>query len=382
MPSENENNTNPLESALAGLKDEVGASQEVAPQEEQSPEVAPVETENAEVETPSQDTTEVDEDFKEEETESPTDDKSEETSKESPSDEDKEWWEDEANPSAETDENGNEVIAPVDENLQEIGKALGMETFGDKGLVMEEIGKIVQERENYSKEIEALKAQDPFASKEMREANELAKNGGNYKEYLNISSIDYNSFTDTEILAEVWLRPQLGDDEAIENHLNSMSDSEKKLKGNEIRSSLISDQQNQKSALKREANEKKQHIDNGIKEMLKTTTEMYGVKMTPKMRQDTFKSLTSDKGFIKDTFFNKDGSFNFKAMSELAFLRDNIKTIVSTNVSKARGQGVASVFNEASNANLGTNKGGKQQASAKPKSSLGSAMDALRNGEY
>ena len=270
-------------------------------------------------------------------------------------------------------------------DLYSNGKELGFPHYNVqwkrvKDLVIEEVGKVIQERETLSKEVESLKAQDPFASKEMREANELAKNGGDWKEHLNIASIDYESFSNEDILTEAWLRPQLGDDEKIENHLNSMTPEAKELKANEIRSSLVSEQQGRLTAIKKEANDKKQHIDNGIKEALKGTSEMFGVKITTKMRQDMFKNLTSEKGFIKDSFFNKDNSFNFKSMTELAFLRDNIKTIVSTNIAKARGQGVKSVFDEASNANLGTGKGNKTEANIKPKSGLDSLMDSLRGG--
>jgi hypothetical protein len=270
------------------------------------------------------------------------------------------WYDDDAEGEASGESESKTIEGGISsEALKGISEALGIESFGDEELVLGEIASIKSQRDELQQRVEQIEAETPYANEHLEKANDLAKNGGDWQQYLGISSIDYNNVPDESMLVEAWLRPSLGDDnEKIAEHLNGMTDSEKKLKAGEIRASIINDQEKQLQSIRQEAMERKRKVDEGLKKQLGETKEMFGVKVTAKDRKEMFDSLTSDNGFINETFFNKDGSMNFKSMSELAFMHKNIGKIVKLNVQNAKTQGKKQVIEEATNTNLNKSNGG------------------------
>ena len=288
-------------------------------------------------------------------------------------------WYDKVDENESSEEGASSVPS---ESLQEISKALGIEGYNDEAVVMDELKSVINSKKELETKIQQLESESPFASDEMAKANEIMKNGGDWRTFLQVSDVNYDSVDDNTMLMEGWLIDALGSKEDAENHLETMTDSDKKLKANSIRANLKQGQEQQKLEIQKKANERKQHIDGGIKKQLDGISNMYGVKISSLDKKQMFNSLTSEGGLMNQIFYNKDKSLNFKGMVEAAFVLNNMKKIVKQNVMNAKNQGVKSVMNEVSNANLDQRKGTAVKPSTEaPKTAFDKHFEALlRNG--
>ena len=254
------------------------------------------------------------------------------------------WWKEEGGGAFDT----SETTELPDGDYSAIGKAIGVES-GNPQEVMSKISEITKQNQEYAEKVKSLEENSNFATPELAEANEIARNGGDYRSYLALQQTDWDSIPDEALIVEGKLRAYFGEnEEGMMAHLNQMSDIEKKMMADSIRQDAKANDAAAKQRIKDEANQRAQKIDQGIRSTLDNTNEMFGLKLTPAMKREIYDDITG-KNLLKTIFHDNNGNPDPGKMVKAAVALKNLNKIVSTAVTKARNSGVEEVLTEATN---------------------------------
>ncbi|HEY0749691.1 MAG TPA: hypothetical protein VGD26_00970 [Chitinophagaceae bacterium] len=206
------------------------------------------------------------------------------------------------------------AVTPKDvEILSELGSALGLEKVTSK----EDILKAVSELSE--------KAKGPDTSDihpELLKAIELSKKGGDFYEYLKITSVDYSK-ADPVTLYEDYVIDQLTDangnvnEDEVNDYLDNMKESEKRLKGIELQKRLVYEQQRKAAEIESEAIQRKEKQDIALKAALGNLQEIDGFKVSDSHRKEVFSWVTSK--MMKDLFYGPDGNLDPQKVAKVAF---------------------------------------------------------------
>jgi len=261
-------------------------------------------------------------------------------------------------------------------------KDLGIEGSA-KSDIISSYTTLQEKNQELEEKVKTFEETNPYANDDLKAANDLAKSGGDWKQYLNISSTDWDQIDDTTLVVEMKLRDVFGDNvEAMQEHLQKMGEYEIKIQGNQIREGLKADQQAKMQAIQKKAEDKQREINNQIKNTLDNVNEMYGVKLTPALKSQMYKEITSPGGLINKIFYDKNGNLNPKAIISTAFAASNMKMIMQVNMNRYMNKGKEQLLNEVSNPKT-KNNGEFSNPNSKPKSALDGFMDHLKNsGPY
>lgn len=268
------------------------------------------------------------------------------------------------------------------EMYSEIAEVLGVESFGDKDTVINHLKELNETKANLEKELALAKEETPFANDEIKKANELAKSGGDFKKYLELSSVDYGAIDDDTLLTELVAKPNLGENpEVINEWLGGLTPAQKQFEANRVRQQLTERDNAQKQAILDEARKRKESMDNGIKEVLKKSDNLFGLKMTPAMKKKSFENLTSEKGLFSH-ILGKDGSIDHKKAVEAEFILSNFKDIVKTALTNERNKVKAEEFKETTRPNMNQQRGSTSAPKKKEGTPLENWLDSMRNQTY
>lgn len=218
------------------------------------------------------------------------------------------------------------------ELLNELGSALGLEKVSTK--------------EDLVKAVSALaeKAKGPDTSNihpELLKAIELSKSGGDFYEYLKITSVDYSK-ADPVALYEDYVIDQLTDangnvnEDEVNDYLDSMKDSEKRLKGIELQKRLVYEQQRKVSEIETETIRKKEKQDADLKAALGNLQEVDGFKISDSHRKEVFSWVTGK--MMKDLFYGPDGNLDPAKVAKVAFrnlYHDKVHTYQTNKIKKS-----------------------------------------------
>ena len=118
-------------------------------------------------------------------------------------------------------------------------------------------------------------------------------------------------------------------------------------------------------------------VDKNIRTALDGKDELFGMKLTPSMKKDTYSDITT-KNFLNSIFYDKKGEVNYNGMVEAAFLIKNIKNIMKSNMTKYTNKGIEGVLNEVSNPVVRRNGEYAAPKEKKETTDLGDYMSALK----
>lgn len=357
--------------------------------EQATPQEAPQEVQNEQVEQePVQ--TELEFESNTEATETPVEEKTE--PKEEPQEQPKEEASTEEEVGLESNNDWleeDEVVEtkeePVTGNFEvysEIADALGVESFGDKDSVLSHLKEMQETKVNLEKELALAKEETPFANDDIKVANELAKGGGDFKSFLELSSVDYNAIDDDTLLIELVGKQTLGDNpEVLKEWLDGLTPTQKQFEASRIRKDLVSQDNAKKQQILDNTRKAKEAMDNGIKDILKKSENMFGLKMTPSMKKKSFENITSEKGIFSHVL-DKEGKVDHKKAVEADFILSNFKEIVKNALTNERNKMKSEEFKETSKPNMNTQKGSKDAPVKKKGDIQVDALNALRNRTY
>jgi len=291
--------------------------------------------------------------------------------------EDEDWgdndWLSEDEPEAVAKEN--------DASFDEIADVLGMGGFSDKQSVLDEIKTINKEREELRVQVEKAKSETPFANDDIKRANELAKSGGDFNSYLQLSQVDYNQVDDDTLLMEGLIKPSFGtEDEALE-YFNGMTEPQKKMEAQRFRAGLIQEQDQKKQELFKAANDRRKTVNEGITKSLKGVDELFGMKLSNADKKKMFGKLTSDKGLVNDIFYDKKGNLDYNKMVKTAYILENFEAIVKNAITKSRNKANKEILDEVTQPNLGKKSSKVSKKATVVQTPLEKYMSGLQNRE-
>ena len=172
--------------------------------------------------------------------------------------------------------------------------------FNNEQSVIAEVKNIAKERDELRKAVEESKNEAPFANEDIKRANELAKSGGDFNSYLQLSQIDYNSVDDETLLMEGLIRPSFKSEEEAQEYFSGMTEPQKKMEAQRFRNNLIQEQGQKKQDIIKQANDKRASVNDGIKNALTKKDTMFGMTIKNADKKKLFSKLTSEKGIIND----------------------------------------------------------------------------------
>lgn len=283
-------------------------------------------------------------------------------------------------------EDGDNVESNVEQNTESapdylsISKALGFEA-GTKEDFEAHYKDLNEKVANYEAQLKEQSSESVFANEQIAKANEISKNGGDWQAYLQLDQMDISSLSDDVIIAEFGLKPIFGDDEAsINEAMNDLKPYQKKQEAYRLRQELENDKKAELLKMENASKQKKQMINDSIKNQIAQTDNLYGLKIDDKTKKEMYDNITSTD-FINSIFYDDKGQINPKAIVETAFLVKNIKNIVKTNINLARNTATKEIFDEISQPQVKRQGTFASPTPKKPMNAMDKAYASLRGGK-
>lgn len=265
----------------------------------------------------------------------------------------------------------DEFIAKYNDKLQELGvEAKSIDEFFDK------VKSIDSELKEAKAQVETV-----FANPMLKEANELARQGGDWQQYLAISEVDYDAFPDaTLVLYDV--RASMGEDDA-NAFVEEMTEAQLKFHADKVRKDFKNKQGAEKEKIKTQAKEYQQWFDTSVEQAVKSVSAVGGVKIPEQSRTKIAKLLTTYNQGVNATefnakyFLNEKGQPDFKKMSEVAYKLEMFDAIVDVAKRNAKTEGKKELIKTISNVRPQEQR---NIADATPKKEL-TYQEALKKGQ-
>jgi hypothetical protein len=270
----------------------------------------------------------------------------------------------------------SEEEAPtVSEELKALSNDLG---FGE-----------IKSKEEFLEKAKALKQLQELQKdvpSDLAEALKVAKDGGDYRELLQITSIDYDSYSNKELVEasmEKYFKREDGsvDEESLLDYVESKSPAEINMLGDQVRDSLKAKQSQRKAAFEQSIAQKKAQENQKIKSYLDKVNSIAGVKLTS-IDKEVLMSEISSGSIIDKISKNEQGETDAQKLVENMFKIKYFDKVLNIAKTKSVNQGKKEVIKKLTNSNV--SKGGKQTRVAgktsPTKSGLDSYIEALQKG--
>ena len=268
--------------------------------------------------------------------------------------------------------------SPVSEDLTELAKELGFESVKSKGEVIEEIKRL--------KELKELQKDVP---EDLSEAIKLAKQGGNYLEYLGVATVNYDEYSNRDLVEASMEKyyivtdaagQKVIDEDALAEFMDSKSPQEINMLGDNIRDTLKGKQESAKAIYRREAEAKVQEKNSQIKSVLDSVSSIAGVKISDPEKQTLYRDIIQSdlSGAI---FKGEDGKANPQKIVENYFKIKYFDKVLQVAKSKSATDGKKDVIKRLTNSNVKTTKKSTSPVSGnKTVSALDSYLQQLKKG--
>lgn len=250
----------------------------------------------------------------------------------------------------------------------------------------------VKSKDEFIAKVAELKAQAEsastvFADDVLKQANDIAKQGGNYLEYLGVATQDYDAVDDTTLLT--WsLKEDFANEQELQDYLDEMSDVVKKREVNRLRKDLKAQQEVQKQAIIENAKRAQQQYDASLRSAVESITVVDKVKINDSAKSKVLKDLTTYNEKARATefqlkyFLNPDGTVNFEKQAQSAYKLELFDKVVAKAASSGKAEGKKEVIATASN--VVNPKEGNAKPSQTPRKALSMAeteVERLKKGE-
>ena len=260
-----------------------------------------------------------------------------------------------------SDWDDQEDDTPVEnkEIISEISKAIGLESSNTEDIV-NEFNSIKSENEQLKAQIE----QNPYEGlpESLTEAIQVAKEGGDFLEYLGIAEVDYSGISDEDLLISQ-VRPyfsegETGDEEA-KDWIDSMNDAEIKIQAGRLRQTLNEEMESRKHAIKQRTQQQKEEQNQAmlaekqkLRESIESLDSIADFKLTKSHKNRIYEDISNGKISTELFGFSEGKQADYKKMAETYFKARYFDKIVSYLRSSTANQTKKKILEETSNANL------------------------------
>lgn len=198
-----------------------------------------------------------------------------------------------------------------DVNFQELGKDLGVDDVKSRDEFISKFNEKVSSLEQKVEELSEMAIPEDLPE-QLREAIEMSKEGGDYLSYLQVNSVNYDAIGDVDLLANsiagYFEKDGAVDSEALEVHLDSLTDDQIRIEAAKIRENGKKHQENQKNAMIAKVREKKEKITNEVSGALSRFENFSGFKVLP--HQKAFLKSSFDKDQAIQAIMYTNGQFD------------------------------------------------------------------------
>jgi hypothetical protein len=264
----------------------------------------------------------------------------------------------------------SEVVETEKEPVKEeapfldIAKEFGLEEVKTKDQFVTGLKDKIKKLESREFEVEKVLEDVPES---LAEAVQIAKEGGDFLEYLKVGSVDYSVYSDKELLANSLANYFLDEEgkvneSELSEYIDSMPEKQVQIEADKVRKSLDIAKQQTKDRIIASANLKKEKRFNEISNAVNSIESVSGYKLTPKHKNDILKDFKEDN-VIKSLFYES-GKFEPKKAIETYFKVLYWDKIEDYRKSKARNETKKEIIRTMSNVEVSSN-GKEVQATAK-----------------
>lgn len=194
-----------------------------------------------------------------------------------------------------------------------LGKDLGLDEVKSKEDLVKSFNKKI---ESVKAEVEQM-SKDALASvpNDLKEAIEIAKNGGDYVEFLGIGTQNFDMISAQDLFANSVANHFVDengrvDKDGLEEYLDNFSEKEIQIEGEKIRSALKSQQEAQKREFREKAAAIKRENDIKLQAAVDKLSDVNGFKVNQYQKSILFSNVSSGK-MMNDLFYDSSGNLNF-----------------------------------------------------------------------
>jgi hypothetical protein len=208
---------------------------------------------------------------------------------------------------------------------------------------------------------------------ELKKAIELASQGADYLEYLKVNTVDYGKADPVQLYEDYIIDSMsdkdgnVADPEKLDEYLDSLSDLDKTIRGNEIKRQLISAQAQRTAQLEQEARMSREKHDTELKAALRSMDEVDQFKITDFHRTELFNWISSGK-IMQDLFYDANGQFDAVKVSKIAFRNKYHDKLDAYQKTKLRNATKREILKDITNQDITSPK---QPANPEPKKGYG-----------
>lgn len=159
---------------------------------------------------------------------------------------------------------------------------------------------------------------------DLAKAIEIAKLQGNYLEYLNVSSVDWNKQDPVEVFENYIIDRATDasgnvDYEKVDAYLDKIDDFEKEVKGRELILNYVNAQKQVQAQIEAKAVEEKRQREQGLRVALDSVSDINGFKLSPTHKEEIFNAFVSGNA-IKNMFYDGAGKLDFNKVVKALFI--------------------------------------------------------------
>ena len=246
----------------------------------------------------------------------------------------------------------------------------------------------VEKFKSLKQELEETKesAKTVFASDMIREANEIMKQGGDWLSYLGLSTLDYDSVPDVDLLSYE-LKSDFDTKEELDEYIASLDETQIRLNAKRIRKDLKLQQEVQKQQVALQAQEHQRVYDDNLRKAINSIEKVDRVKVKDQDRASIQKMLTTYNDKAKATefqikhFLKPNGEPDFQKMVQSAYKLEMFDKVLEYATRSAKNSGKAAVIQNLSNVERPKATNIAEATPRKALSTVESEVERLRKGE-
>ena len=246
----------------------------------------------------------------------------------------------------------------------------------------------VEKFKNLKQELEETKesTKTVFANDMIREANEIMKQGGDWLSYLGLSTLDYDSVPDVDLLSYE-LKSDFDTKEELDEYIASLDETQIRLNAKRIRKDLKLQQDAQKQQVALQAQEHQRVYDENLRKAINGIDKVDRVKVKDQDRASIQKMLTTYNDKAKATefqikhFLKPNGEPDFQKMVQSAYKLEMFDKVLEYATRSAKNSGKAAVIQNLSNVERPKATNIAETTPRKALSTVESEVERLRKGE-
>lgn len=259
----------------------------------------------------------------------------------------------------------------------EVGKAVNLpEVKGQEDLV-----KYI---DGLKKNVEDLKSKTigEDVPKALVEAIEIAKQGGDYLSYLDIADIDYSKDDPVALfedeVAELFVNPDGSfREEEYHEYIDSLTPTDKLMRGRQLQRELIMMQEQQKSQIKAKAAAAKAENLRKLESAIHGFNKVDNFDVTPKVKKQLFNELATGE-FLTQLGISESGNHNWEKLLNTYFKARYFDAVQQFNTRNSLKDSKRAELNELSNSTVKKNQRIENPVNTVKKTGLDLYLDTIQ----